>query len=85
MTTVGSSLLVRSAAGRGKDLERRPGWRLRSLLIRLGVVLLPIAAGRGLRTLGEEDGTEPVEHSGMARRPVSRARVRTLVMIAPGL
>jgi hypothetical protein len=55
------------------------------LLIRLGVVLFPIAAGRGLRTVGEEDGTEPVEHSGMARTPVSRARARTLVMIAPGL
>jgi hypothetical protein len=55
------------------------------LPIRLGVVLLLIAAGRGLRTLGDEDGTEPVEHSGMARTPVSKARVRTLVMIAPEL
>jgi hypothetical protein len=51
----------------------------------MGVVRLPIAAGRVLRTRWDEDGTEPVEHRGIARMPVSRARERLLVIIAPGL
>ena len=72
------------AAGRGKDMEQRAGGRFRTLLIGMGVVLLPIVAGRGLCTLVDKGGTEPGEHSGIARMPVSRARVRTLVMIAPG-
>jgi hypothetical protein len=49
------------------------------------VVRLQIAAGAALWTAYDDDGTEPVDHKGIARMPVSRARLRRPVMIAPRL